>query len=895
MEDGPSNNGTFLSFQGDFQAYRSRPHQGPYLMPVGFHDTTSSQYTGSSVPSPVSTSRSISPFEASLQGMGFLANDNWNGLAGISGGFINDVQPPSLRVSSDPLPLLVPPVLHTQGDIHVNNLNAALAQVTSALEASASQQGTARLYEMQDLLRVNYNRHIAMIKDQIDTAEHSPHSPDSLDSHGNMPNRVRYVCYLCPPDERKTYQARGTFRRHVSYRHCPQVIYRCLGNDCPWVSARRDKVHCHMRTHHNYPLRVTREQLYLVETKTPPPRVCGLCLKGVSCWDEYFKCVCEHCRVGNSSTSTSATQSRRGSDDRGSGGDGGGHGYDGHQFPGNGAGANGLQPGFPYGTGNNGGSSTNAGQNYGFYGNGFSNYMDATDQVDNGSISCESNGGTEAASDPDSTSSSLSDISHKMASNEPSSLTSQHLSLMRRTHPASLERCDSVQHGDEPARRLSDDVRRYIPRSNSPFDTASKQGPRPVANDSFGRRCQGCGHTLDDCNKCHIMKGAILKCHLCADMACKTHDSQEAGQSSNCKQTIDGNELSISENSVSDDTRSLSSTDQPGDSSDRYKNIAYAILGKQVHPSTLETSKSESHETDISKAHMQKAQCPDSLGSLCPGSHATSASLMGYDAVTRSVTAKLNTSASQGLAFLLGEKTQQKAHETAHDHDHDDLSGTRKLAQTYSLPSLMKLQHESYSVLSFCVLTIVEDFLNHMHICWLLYEAAISHSTSLPCLGSGQKGVLTEATEPAIDRRYLCHPPGKLQHSSPARRVSRKRHAQLRAKLHVIVELIMLRATIMRKKPRTSPLTDTPEPEYPKSHDVSAELQGTDPDSQGPRYLQVMFTRGTEVVGNVLSNLITGVIYATEEELEIIKPVSVYMSMLFTERSMWSVGERLIE
>ncbi|PWY79493.1 hypothetical protein BO94DRAFT_471670, partial [Aspergillus sclerotioniger CBS 115572] len=706
--------------------------------------------------------------------------------------------------SSNPIPILVPPA-----DMHVNNLNAALAQVTIALEEVLSQRGTERLYEMKDLLKVNYNRHIAMIQHQIDTAEHSPHSPVSSVSHDSMLNRVRYICYLCSPEERKIYQARSIFRRH---------------------------------------------QLYLLKTILPPPDVCGLCPKTVSCWDEYFKCVSEHCRIGNNSTSTSASQSRRGSDDRG-GGDNGGNGYNGHHFPGNGSGANGPQLFFP--SGNSGASSSHAGQNYGFQGNDFSNCANIAEHVDNKTTLSESSGGTEAGLDSDSRpGSSTSDVSHETVSKGPSSLVSQNLSLMRRIHPTQHGRCDSIQRGNDcppsnsygpVSRRLSDDARHCIPRSNSPFDTPPRPDPHHVANGSW---CRSCGHLLDDCNKCHPKKGTVLKCHMCADIACKTHDFRECGQSRNCEQIFDGNNLSMSDRSVSDDTRSLSPTDQPGGLPGHDDDIADAVHGEHFHSSTT-TSKMNSQKSGILQSHMHKASSIDSLGSLCP------------------------------------------AQVTAHDNGHGDLLGTKKMAQACSMQSLMKLQHELYSVLPLCVLTVVEDFLNHMQICWLIYEAFIFHSAVLS-RQVGQRG-LTLKTEPAINRRFPCYPSGNLRHSTPARRISRKRHAQLRAKLHVVFELIKLHAAATRKKSRMGPLMDALEPEHPESRDFNAKLQVSDSSAQGPQYLQVMFIRGTEAVGDVLSNLITDVVFATEEELELIKPVSAYISTFFRDRSMWSVGESLIQ
>ena len=93
----------------------------------------------------------------------------------------------------------------------------------------------------------------------------------------------------------------------------------------------------------------------------------------------------------------------------------------------------------------------------------------------------------------------------------------------------------------------------------------------------------------------------------------------------------------------------------------------------------------------------------------------------------------------------------------------------------------------------------------------------------------------------------------------------------------------------------SSSLVNFLESEHTETRDINTKLQLADPDFQGPRYLQVMFTRGTEVVGDVLSNLITDVVFATEEELDLIKPVSAYLSMFFSgrDRSMWFVGETL--
>ena len=75
---------------------------------------------------------------------------------------------------------------------------------------------------------------------------------------------------------------------------------------------------------------------------------------------------------------------------------------------------------------------------------------------------------------------------------------------------------------------------------------------------------------------------------------------------------------------------------------------------------------------------------------------------------------------------------------------------------------------------------------------------------------------------------------------------------------------------------------------------VGTELQVIEPGIHAAPSIEVMFSRGTEVVADAFSSLITGVMSATEEEMEYFKPLSAHISNLFT-RGSWLGEESLAE
>ncbi|KAI2896267.1 hypothetical protein CBS76997_7866 [Aspergillus niger] len=124
--------------------------------------------------------------------------------------------------------------------------------------------------------------------------------------------------------------------------------------------------------------------------------------------------------------------------------------------------------------------------------------------------------------------------------------------------------------------------------------------------------------------------------------------------------------------------------------------------------------------------------------------------------------------------------------------------------------------------------------------------------------------------------------------------IPRRKHSLLRTKLQVISGILILRATVLRRKPMMISSTET-SAEVSEPSKIGTELQLVEPGVQVSPTLEVMFSRGTEVVADAVSSLITGVMSATEEEMEYFKPISVHVSNLFTKRSTWLGEESLIE
>ncbi|PYH65243.1 putative C2H2 zinc finger domain protein [Aspergillus vadensis CBS 113365] len=874
-------NGRNSFSQGNWPGFPPQSPQGNHLMPGVYPYPTSSHYSPSSPYSPVSTSRSISPIDGLHPDMNFLTDGLMNDIAGVHMAN-NGIQ--GLPVGdNDSLSLVVPTIPQAQGGMHANHLDSLLSQLATAVETKLPQQDAAHLYDMKAQLSSSHNRLIRMIQHQIDTIEYSSHSPGSSDS-GSTHNGYNYVCKLCPNGKRNYYTERGSFRRHVSDQHHSEFRYLCLAYpNCRWSAYRRDKVYDHMRIKHKF-FRASREQANRRRIRQTPPRQCGLCLQPVNCWAEYFTCVANHCRVRKAgSTNSSASQSRRGSDDRG-GGHNNGPGFGGNFFPGGGFGQFGPHQFYP---GNNGGfSSTGGGQNNGYYGNSFSGYRGATNRDDEESTSGYSSGEADAVSDiAPSSSCCSSDVPHTLEVPVPSNITSQHLALMQMAERA--ESCDSVSHGEDcpPSTPGETDISnpgdkayRRISRRSGNTDPIPKRSFRPKTEDRSEKRCQGCGHTFDDCDKCRRLKGTSFQCHLCTDSTCKLHaferDLIGSREPESCKHPVDEGDLGVPAHPPWTHDWSLSPTEHSLEASspchyDRHtKPEEDHHLGAQKSPGGHTLGLGAFNDGEVHSGS------PGSLGRDSPvGSEVTCSPI------------SLDNSYCQALPSL-DTKVPQEGIEAAHGYGSGKLMMTEELKQTLDMLSVAKSTYQSYEILSFCVLNAVQEFFDQMLVSWLVCEAALLKSVSLSyCIGG--KGISGKQTESAISRRYLPYPWERMCYQSTARRTPRRKHSLLRTKLQVISGVLILRATVMRRKPLMSSSTDTSAEAEPSK--IGTELQVLEPPS-----FEVMFSRGTEVVADAFSSLITGVMSATEEEMEYFKPLSAHFSNLFT-RGSWLGDESLIE
>lgn len=94
-----------------------------------------------------------------------------------------------------------------------------------------------------------------------------------------------YSCLLCAPDGRRTYSAKGTFRRHVEWMHVSRYDFRCTY--CEYKAHRKDRFRNNLRKHGSEPGEI---KTFFV----PAPSTCYICSK-VRSWSAFFDCVAEHC------------------------------------------------------------------------------------------------------------------------------------------------------------------------------------------------------------------------------------------------------------------------------------------------------------------------------------------------------------------------------------------------------------------------------------------------------------------------------------------------------------------------------------------------------------------------------------------------------------------------
>ncbi|PYH44893.1 putative C2H2 zinc finger domain protein [Aspergillus saccharolyticus JOP 1030-1] len=518
------------------------------------------QQSPSSINSFGSPSISLSPADDVLHhelDIPLFPNDSTSSQAGLQTPFYNGFSATNSgndHTVHGPLYSYSAPALQSSSELYQDELKLAVEHLVNTVRLSVVKCQVPQLHDAKDLLRVTLHKLDRLIQEQIDLSQ-------SLADTGSRASK--FICLLCVSGQRKLYNNRPSFRRHVADEHYPRFIYRCLDDTCAWKTRRKDKVHLHLRNNHGFQWRATREQINLVETRVPPPRACGQCRQPVDSWEGYFKCVSEHCRVaGTGSASTSASQSRRNSDDRGQGS--GGPGNNESQYP-----------GISFGPSNDQAPSASGNGENTFFGTGYHNRQYVNPMTYRGKSS--------APATPHNTNSGIvsdADVSRPLGFEDsllketrchgPTSLMTHHRAMVKGVNSATCCRDTARQvsgpQESQPSKcRTEDSNKREYPEGPPQSKLLSRQVEKLRREQSEGQpekpenKCTACGHVFDLCPRCRQSKPLSGTCHQCADQICHITGFKEVEscRSSNWASDVDGQHTLI--NPVSGATSSLPS------------------------------------------------------------------------------------------------------------------------------------------------------------------------------------------------------------------------------------------------------------------------------------------------------------------------------------------------
>ncbi|KAK1144874.1 hypothetical protein N8T08_004887 [Aspergillus melleus] len=249
---------------------------------------------------------------------------------------------------------------------------------------------------------------------------------------------------------------------------------------------------------------------------------------GVDGWDDYFKCVSEHCRLReDDSTNTSASQSRRSSGDSGDSGSGanGGSG----NF--NGGGFLGPQNSFQFG---GGGGQMNGGSYYSNTDQHYFSQASSYSEIDSAFLSRQSLPGV-LGSGPESPVSFRKQTFHHSFFKQPSRMEapfrepetspSHRQPLQRSFTESSLSSTEADPDMLSPSKippskpQSADGPARGNPLANLFKSNLPRSGTlEPDILDS--KECKSCGHIMGDCTSCHSLQPNVNGCHICMKKSC---------------------------------------------------------------------------------------------------------------------------------------------------------------------------------------------------------------------------------------------------------------------------------------------------------------------------------------------------------------------------------------
>ncbi|KAH8426480.1 putative C2H2 zinc finger domain protein [Aspergillus melleus] len=510
---------------GDVPQFRTPNYnssRGGHLMPPGPHDT----FTMLSQ-SPMSPASSFGPDHAPdsttfLEVPPRQTEDMSQSLMGISPRLALETNFGDFEFSfddalapDDPPGPLFPPQPDASSPL-LERLHSELEQIGATVQEIASYPGVPQLYDAKELLKCRFSSFETTIQTRIERDER----PSLSSRFGD-----RFLCRLCQYGHRKVYKSRGTFKRHVSEGHHPRYQFRCPSS-CGWTSFRRDKVHDHFRNTHRHAGRLRRDQINRIERRIPPPMICEICSRLVDGWDDYFKCVSEHCRLReDDSTNTSASQSRRSSGDSGSGANGGSGNFNGGGF---------LGPQNPFQFGG-GGGQMNGGSYYSNTDQHYFSQASSYSEFDSASLSRQSLPGVLGSRSESPVSFRRQTFHHSFFKQpsrmeailrEPEISPGHRQPLRRSSTESSLSSTDAdsdllsppkipppkPQSADSPVRGnpLANLFKNDLPRSGT-LESDVRDN----------KECKNCGHIMGDCTSCHSLQLSVNECHICVKKSCQ--------------------------------------------------------------------------------------------------------------------------------------------------------------------------------------------------------------------------------------------------------------------------------------------------------------------------------------------------------------------------------------
>ncbi|KAE8150496.1 hypothetical protein BDV25DRAFT_154346 [Aspergillus avenaceus] len=405
-------------------------------------------------------------------------------------------------------------------------LETSTEQVEAMLSSILVQSGIDNVAQAQTIVQ----RHIGRLQTMIQSRPHkypitpeetasaiSPHSPE---------NNVTYRCLLCPEGRQTSCSTRQAFKRHVD-KHRPRYTFSCP-ESCGWQHHRRDKIHNHRREWHHCFDKLSKEEVSRCKTAVEKPDKCDFCGRLTESWDDYFNCMCSHCCLHHGSSS--ASSDRRNDDDSDDNGNGHhGQGSFEHLFDGQG-----LQSQNFGGGDATGGGSFFPTASQGLYYNknipfeeespSSSSEQTVSDVFD--SISDNVAPNVERVSSLPPTSSWPDGELNSKRSKSILDLHTYHRTCLERAPPSK----DGFSHRDVQSHQPN------IPKNQSPsrmplvndlLNKAMKKPPTSDPNCADLQTCQYCGHVISGCRTCRMHMGALKACHICAKRASQWTEYQE--------------------------------------------------------------------------------------------------------------------------------------------------------------------------------------------------------------------------------------------------------------------------------------------------------------------------------------------------------------------------------